>query len=55
MKTRCDRCGDEVVRSEKHDSYLCKKCDEWLEEVCSDSECDFCPDRPDKPSECLDN
>ena len=51
----CDRCGEKIVRNERHDSYLCSSCDEWLEKVCRDKECEFCSDRPVSPSEALKN
>jgi hypothetical protein len=38
--------------SQKHDAYYCEKCDKWLEGNCRDPECEFCRDRPERPSEC---
>jgi len=32
----------------KYDAYYCFLCEEWAEDVCSDEECEFCSDRPDK-------
>ena len=34
----------------KHDAYYCEACDEWLEKSCGDPDCDYCNDRPEKPS-----
>ena len=34
--------------SEKHDSYFCPRCEEWIEDKCDDSDCEFCSNRPDK-------
>ena len=31
------------------DAYCCIECNEWLERTCSDSHCEFCLDRPEKP------
>ncbi len=35
----------------KHDAYFDSKDDKWLEGSCGDKTCDYCKDRPDKPSE----
>lgn len=32
---------------DKHDSYYCGICYEWLESACDDPDCWFCPGRPD--------
>lgn len=37
--------------NEKHDAYFDKEKDIWLDENCDDPDCDFCKDRPNKPSE----
>lgn len=37
--------------NEKHDAFFDKEKDIWLEEKCNDPDCDFCKDRPNKPSE----
>ena len=37
-----------MVRDEKHDAYYDPDTNEWVEDVCSDAECEFCKDRPDK-------
>ena len=37
-------------RCEKHDSHYDEKEDVWLENKCSDFRCQFCADRPEKPS-----
>ena len=36
--------------SQKHDSYYCEVKDVWLEEGCDDNTCEFCVDRPERPS-----
>ena len=35
--------------SEKYDAYFNVKANKWLEEKCSDTECEYCKDRPDRP------
>lgn len=37
--------------NEKYDAYYNDKKDIWLEEKCDDSNCEFCKNRPSKPSE----
>jgi hypothetical protein len=37
----------------QHDASYDKEKDEWLESKCKDPECDYCIDRPDKPSDAL--
>lgn len=48
---QCPQCGQEAVRDEKHDAYACKHCDVWLEDQCEATDCEFCPARPEKPSQ----
>lgn len=38
--------------SERWDAYYCNKCDAWIEDRCGDPDCEFCRDRPEKPSDC---
>lgn len=33
-----------------HDAIFCMTCDLWLEPKCSDPDCEFCANRPEKPS-----
>ena len=47
---KCD-CGCEMGYNERHDSRFCKTCDEWKSARCSDVDCEFCADRPKKPSD----
>jgi len=47
----CKDCMGDGERNEKYDAYFCKKCDRWLETGCDDKECEFCPGRPNKPSQ----
>ena len=46
----CDVCGTEKNYNSKYDSYYCILCNTWLEKTCSDPDCDFCVQRPEKPS-----
>jgi len=32
------------------DAYACMQCDEWLEEKCTEPDCEFCKKRPQHPS-----
>lgn len=42
---------DDKKYCETYDAYYNPITDEWLEKKCSDPECDYCKNRPDKPSE----
>ena len=47
---RCKNCGNEKPEySIEFDAYYCKSCNEWLEKVCSDPDCDYCKNRPSNP------
>lgn len=45
----CDKCGDELSYSVDDDCLYCAVCNEWKENKCGDSNCDFCQNRPEKP------
>lgn len=47
---KCKTCNSDKKYNAKHDAYYCESCDEWLEKNCGDPECDYCRDRPEKPS-----
>ena len=49
MMQGCRYCHNKIKYSNKHDSYYCDKCNEWLEEQCSDEYCNKCKSRPEKP------
>jgi hypothetical protein len=51
MNNMCEVCGNQNHRNEKHDAYFCDPCDEWKEKGCSDPDCEFCVDRPERPSQ----
>lgn len=47
------KCGmqKKPIYHKKHDAYFCEDCDQWLEDACEDADCQFCPTRPNRPSE----
>ena len=45
----CDKCGDKLSYSVDDDCLYCATCNEWKEKKCSDANCDFCQNRPEKP------
>jgi hypothetical protein len=47
----CPKCNEKRIYSDKFDAYFCIKCNEWLEDQCSDPYCEYCAKRPPKPSE----
>jgi hypothetical protein len=44
------QCKHEVHYSEKHDAKYCVRCLSWLEGRCSDPDCEYCSERPEKAS-----
>ena len=50
-KNVCVDCGTERSYNETYDTYYCESCNKWLEEKCSDPECEFCLTRPNSPFE----
>lgn len=51
MSSFCKDCGSEKQYSNKYDAYFCELCNKWLEEKCSDPDCEFCTKRPELPSQ----
>lgn len=43
-------CGNKPDYDFDHDAFFCKVCDVWLDEKCDDVNCEYCKDRPEKPS-----
>ena len=39
----------ELDYSERWDAYYCKHCNIWSEKICTDPNCFFCDERPDRP------
>lgn len=51
----CPGCFSEVKYNTKYDTFYCEQCDEWLEFTCPLKDCDYCKERPEKPSKVKDN
>jgi hypothetical protein len=47
-------CNEHKKYSEQYDAYFCIECNKWLESNCDDPNCEFCYNRPNKPSEVND-
>lgn len=47
------KCGHELKYSKKYDATYCPVCGEWREKKCTDENCEFCKDRPEKPDDVL--
>lgn len=45
----CNMCKSHLVFYDDFDAYFCPKCNNWMESKCTDSECEFCSSRPDRP------
>lgn len=45
----CNECKLHLVYHEKFDAYFCPQCNSWTEKSCSDSNCKYCSNRPEKP------
>jgi hypothetical protein len=41
-------CGSESAYNEAYDSFFCKASNIWLDDKCSETDCDFCSKRPEK-------
>ncbi|GKV67655.1 hypothetical protein NCCP2716_01530 [Sporosarcina sp. NCCP-2716] len=54
MANHCICCMEPLLYNEQFDSVFCGACDEWREASCNDPECEYCGDRPARPSLCLD-
>lgn len=46
----CDQCHQYTDYCEAHDAWYCPNCDSWAEVKCADPACEYCKDRPEKPS-----
>lgn len=46
---RCLHCRRVVSYSQRYDSYFCMPCNLWLEEQCSEPQCEFCAGRAEEP------
>ncbi|SES44419.1 hypothetical protein [Psychrobacillus sp. OK032] len=45
----CPKCKFNFVYYDDFDTYFCPKCNSWIESKCSDPNCKYCPNRPEKP------
>lgn len=51
MDLKCKKCNAEASYSEKYDAYYCKSCNEWTEDICTDRDCEYCKNRPNRPKD----
>ena len=49
MDLKCIHCGSGQGYNEQYDAYYCEPCNAWMEEPCTDPDCEFCATRPEKP------
>lgn len=50
MDLTCPTCSSEKrLYSEEYDAHYCDFCNAWLEDICGDSDCEYCQARPPKP------
>lgn len=43
--------GPNKYYSERYDAFFNSETDQWLDSQCDDLECEYCKDRPEKPSQ----
>ncbi|MDD4564211.1 MAG: hypothetical protein PHE79_01800 [Eubacteriales bacterium] len=48
---RCKVCNQNLILYKKYDALFCPECNQWAESKCSDPDCVYCRNRPDKPLE----
>ena len=48
----CSTCLETLSYNDEFDSVYCAKCNMWNDSPCTDPSCEFCVDRPEKPSDC---
>ncbi len=46
---KCSICDNYLIYYEKYDAFFCAYCNEWTGFKCSDNNCEFCKDRPERP------
>jgi hypothetical protein len=52
MDLSCTNCKNEKLSySAEYDSYYCDHCNMWIEDICTDRDCEFCKHRPERPNE----
>lgn len=47
----CPHCGGKAWMSRRYDALFCPVCDIWLEEPCASPVCEYCAQRPERPSQ----
>lgn len=52
LPDHCPECLERLNYSEEFDSIYCEPCNEWRDIACEDPTCEYCQERPDKPSSC---
>ena len=50
MISTCDACGKTGKYNEQFDSYYCEACNIWIDNMCRDTHCAFCINRPETPN-----
>ncbi|MHA6258552.1 hypothetical protein ACXYMX_01445 [Sporosarcina sp. CAU 1771] len=48
----CSTCLELLEYNDEFDSSYCGSCNEWREFSCADPDCEYCLERPEKPSDC---
>jgi len=48
----CPDCLARLTYNDEFDSVFCLSCDEWRDIPCADPNCEYCIERPNKPSDC---
>ncbi len=49
----CPKCGGQASFSRQYDAMYCPVCDIWTEKPCSSPYCEFCAQRPERPSQAV--
>lgn len=52
MPDHCPSCLERLTYNDEFDSVFCLPCDEWRDIPCADPSCEYCAERPKKPSDC---
>jgi len=49
VHTYCHTCLAALTFDDEFDASYCATCNEWREEMCNDSSCEYCENRPTRP------
>lgn len=52
LPDHCPECLERLSYNDEFDSIYCKPCDDWYDTACEDPSCEYCVERPEKPSDC---